>query len=66
MKNPQAVDDKATEAKPETFTRRQRNALASCYWMPCPTCAANVPVLRGVGCPALGFRKWHKPTCDEA
>lgn len=52
--------------KTTKWTRAQRSALASCYWQPCPTCSETVPVLRGVGCPARGFKKLHKDTCTGA
>jgi len=42
------------------FTRKQRTALASCYWQLCPDgCGATVPVLRAVGEAAAGFDRFH-------
>jgi len=61
-----AGDPAAVETKPVAFTRRQRTALASCYWQPCRECKRTVPVLRGVGSPAAGFKRFHAQNCGAA
>ena len=48
-----------------TFTKRQRTALGSCYWLPCPACGKRVPLLRGVGSAAAGFDQLHEPDCSQ-
>ena len=48
------------------WTRAQKSTLASCYWQPCPGCDEKVPILRGVGIAASGFKSLHKSTCGKA
>jgi len=59
------MKDSAIWGPPAGFepTRKQRTALASCWWRPCPTCKANVPLARGVGCAVAGFDALHGPAC---
>lgn len=45
------------------FGKAQNNALASCYWGPCPGCKKDVPLIKAVGVPAAGFRSFHKAGC---
>lgn len=45
------------------FGKAQNDALASCYWAPCPGCRNKVPLIKAVGVPAAGFRSFHKASC---
>lgn len=49
--------------RPPALSQRQHTALASCYWQPCKGCKRRAPVLRGVGCPAAGFDRYHASAC---